>query len=496
MNCTKRDKYRAEGKRGAGRVSVMAFLLFLSFHVAVSVRSIHAETDRIVMECSAPLHGTFVTVYSRGMALVKEKRTVSLPMGDSEIRCMDIPETIEPQSVSVRFLSSPEKITMQEQTYEPGVVDPQALLDSYVGKKVILVERSSTTLEEKRTEAQLISTRSGNVYRIGKDLLIGHPGQVILPDYQKEINDKPYVAWRVNATQACDQELEVSYLADGLSWSADYVLLLNDNDAVSRFSAWVTLVNNAKRSFNNSTVSLVAGDVQRRKMAEPAYAAAKTERAMALAAPAPQVEESPFFEYHLYRLPQKISLGANRMHQVAFFSLSDVPARKEYVFRSSPSWGRGVPGEPQKSKADVYIVLPNKADNKTGRALPAGTVRVYKAAGEGENLLVGEDAIPATPLDSEVKITAGKSFDVEMERKQVSFQKLGPTLFQEGYEMNLKNAKSEDVSVRVIESLYGDWEITKSDRQWKRLDAQTIEFTVPVPARGRASVSYTASMQR
>ena len=50
-----------------------------------------------------------------------------------------------------------------------------------------------------------------------------------------------------------------------------------------------------------------------------------------------------------------------------------------------------------------------------------------------------------------------------------------------------------EATVTVVEPLYRwtSWKITASSRKWVKKDAQTIEFEVPVPKDGEASLTYT-----
>ena len=64
---------------------------------------------------------------------------------------------------------------------------------------------------------------------------------------------------------------------------------------------------------------------------------------------------------------------------------------------------------------------------------------------------------------------------------------------RETFEIALRNHKDEAITVQVLEHLYRgiNWAIEKRSRPFTKLDAQSIEFAVPVPARGEAKVTYT-----
>ena len=476
-------------------------LLLVIVLVTASISAFAEQPEQagdIVVNCnSSERSGLSVTVYSGSLALVKDSRKVSLPAGRVQLRCADFPRTIDTGSVMVRFSSKSPEPTVLEQLYEYDVITPQSLLKAHVGKKVMLVERSKETLEEKRTEATLLSYGSENVYRIGKDVYLGHPGIVTFPDLKSSLRLSPALGWVVEASDATSQEVEISYLAEGLSWNADYNILLGEDDSINEMSAWITIDNQCGTDFPEAQVSVVAGEPARKRKAPPVKTRDVT-MMMAKAAPAEAqaVQEQPLFEYHFYPLPRPVSLFTNQIRQVAFFTARNVKARKELIFRSPRFWGRGPYGQVDRQKATVEIIFKNSKENGLGTPLPAGLVRMYKQAGQEGLQFVGEDSLDHTPEGAEAKLTAGMAFDVEMERKQQSYEMLSKDLIQETWEIQLKNYKKNEVQVRVFEPMYGDWKIAKSNREWKRYDAQTIEFSVPIQAGGVSVISYTAVFKR
>jgi hypothetical protein len=150
-------------------------------------------------------------------------------------------------------------------------------------------------------------------------------------------------------------------------------------------------------------------------------------------------------------------------------------------------------GTPTNTKVDVMIEFMNSEKQGMGMPLPKGTVRVYKQDPAGGTEFIGEDSIDHTPKDERVRLTLGTAFDVVGERKQTDFKQLGENSIEESFEIKLRNHKAEPVEVRVIEHLYrwSEWEITKSSQDYKKLDAQTIEFRVQVPKDGETTVTYT-----
>jgi hypothetical protein len=63
-------------------------------------------------------------------------------------------------------------------------------------------------------------------------------------------------------------------------------------------------------------------------------------------------------------------------------------------------------------------------------------------------------------------------------------------MFESAYEITVRNHKTVDVNVDIVESMQNDWEIFDPSHEFKKKDAYTAVFSVPVPADGETKVTY------
>src|SRR4029453_9105944 len=112
---------------------------------------------------------------------------------------------------------------------------------------------------------------------------------------------RPTLVWALDASKSGASPAEVSYLTDGMNWSADYVAVVDADDAKAGLSGWVTIENHSGASFRDATLKLVAGDVRRVQPDQLMQLEAQG-KVMRMSAAAPQFQEESFFEYHLYTL--------------------------------------------------------------------------------------------------------------------------------------------------------------------------------------------------
>ena len=89
--------------------------------------------------------GVAVTIYNVNLGLVKDQRLISLPQGAGELRFMDVAAQIIPTSVHIKSLVDADSLQVLEQNYEYDLLNPQKLLDKYVGKEVKLYTKNLYT---------------------------------------------------------------------------------------------------------------------------------------------------------------------------------------------------------------------------------------------------------------------------------------------------------------------------------------------------------------
>jgi len=435
-----------------------------------------------------------VTVYNSNVALVRDVRQIHLSAGVLPLKFEDVAASINPATVHFRSLTEPAKLNVVEQNYEYDLLDPQKLLQKYVGREVTLVrpEKDAGSTKWVETKALLLADNNGPVWKVGDEIVTGMTADSYrFPDLPGNLYSRPTLVWTLDNRGANAQEVEASYLTNNMSWSADYVLTVTRDEKSADLDGWVTLSNNSGVAYDNAKLQLVAGEIHQVTPAvqmEAMGAAAM----MKAAAPAPQLTQEGFSEYHLYSLERRTSIQNNESKQISLLNGTGVPVGKylivegqPYYYRNPQSLGNATP-QPVK----VYYRFKNDQKSQLGMPLPAGTVRVYQADSKGGIQFVGEDAIAHTPKDETVKIYIGNAFDVVCERKQTDYKKLASNLYEMEYAITLRNHKDGPVNVEVREPVGGDWDVVNSNFKPEKLDATTIGFEIPVEKDGSATLTY------
>jgi hypothetical protein len=431
-----------------------------------------------------------ITVYNQNFGVVREVRELAtLGTGQVSLEFRDVAATIQPETVAIKSLTAPGAISVLEQNYRYDLLTPKTLLEKYVGKKIRAYRYHEASGKEDAADAELLSVAEGPILRLNGEITFGYPARLAFPRVPDNLIAKPTLMWLVSSQKAA-QTVEVSYLTQNLSWSADYVLVVNEQDNQAALQGWVTLVNQSGASYENAQLQLVAGDVNRVR-SPVANEMKATAGMMRPGAPGGGFTEQGLFEYHMYTLGRPTTVLHNEQKQVSLLEADGVKIDKKLIFYGQQYWFRGQYGDLQSNqKVGVYLDFKNEAKNKLGIALPKGTLRVYKADKSGAKQFVGEDQIDHTPRDEKIRVKMGEAFDVVGDRKQTEWRALGNCSAESRWEIELRNHKDTAIEVEDIEPVGGDWGVLESSLPYEKKDAATFAFNIKVPARGKTKVTY------
>ncbi|WP_040852106.1 DUF4139 domain-containing protein [Nitrosospira lacus] len=434
-----------------------------------------------------------VTIYNDDLALVKDARRVKLERDFNKLAWREVSARMRPETAQLRNVTHPAGFRLQEQNFDFDLLTPEKLLEKYLGKEVTVIRTHPATGAETRETAAVLATHGGTVLKFADRIETGIPGRLAFSGVPQNLRDKPTLVISLVNAIAGEQNLELSYLTSGLSWHADYVAELNERDDQLDFNGWVTLTNQSGTTYTNARLQLVAGDLNRVRKPSP-----MSRDMVAMAAKTAEVEEmkqESLFEYHLYMLQRTTTLAENQTKQVALLSATTVPVRKEFLMTGANYYYFGQYGDMgQKLKVGVFVEFQNKGEG-LGVPLPKGIVRVYKKDTQGNAQFVGEDQIDHTPRNEVVRLKLGDAFDVTADKKQTDFQRRGGegrhnVVFETAYQIVLKNAKKEAVTVTVREPVPDDWTMISESQPHTKVASDVAEWKVSVPADGRTTLTY------
>jgi len=445
--------------------------------------------------------GVAITVYNEGSSLVQDRRTFTFDSGINILNFTDVASKIDATSVNFKSLTDPDGTTILEQNYVYDLVNFNSLLKRYIDEMIHVTSEDGTIYEGTLLSGSggkiILQNSSGEVFVLNLD----SARDIKFPQLPEGLITRPTLRWLLNANTAGENQVELTYLTDGMLWIANYnILLANDNSQID-LNGWVSLNNTSGTSYIDAKLKLVAGDVNRLPTpTKQTLDAAFMRRTKTTPTSKPTVEQREIFEYQLYEIGRPVTISNNETKQIEFVSGANVPATTFYVYKASPGQARNNPiiekvhGVASTTNVKNYLEFTTEADKGLCEDLPAGRVRVYQQDVDGAALLIGENRIDHTPKGEKVKIYLGNAFDLVGERTQTDYKQISRKSIKETYQITLRNRKDDEtVQIRVPETMFRwtNWEILSSDLAYEKTNSNTIEFRVDVPAGGEVSFSYT-----
>jgi hypothetical protein len=426
-----------------------------------------------------------VTIYNENLALVKDRRRVVLEPGIQSLAFIDVSAQMRPETALLH--SQGGQVSVLEQNFEFDLLTPEKLLEESVGETVRVIKTNPETGAETVEEARILSVVGGLVLRIGDRIETAYPGRVVFDRVPPRLRARPTLVLELQNTNPSEQQVELSYLTGGLAWKADYVAQLAADEKTLDLDGWVTLTNTSGTEYRDARLQLVAGDVN--QVQPMLRREAMTMAADAAGAPPPMAQEE-LFEYHLYTLGRPTTIADNQTKQVALLAGDGIPVTKEYRLVNVGTAYNYRVGDLARVNPTVRIAFDNEEADHLGVPLPKGIIRVYKNDTSGQALFVGEDSVDHTPKGETVHLDLGQAFDVTAQPRQTEFEQLSDRVFEAAFEIEVKNAKKEAVTVTVAEQFPAEWRIVSESHPHEKVQAFQAEWRVPVPAEGSAVLAY------
>lgn len=408
-----------------------------------------------------------LTVYNDGFALVREIRTIPPLSDDHIIHYLDVAQQIETNSLQVKGLQ------VAELNYEYDLVDKFKLLEKYVGRTIKLVDKETGVEKSYR----LLNAQNSLVLEDLQtdEIVLDAEGEIRLPDLPDGLILKPTLVWRIREQTA--EDTRVTYLTRGLSWDVDYVAQIRDNDF--DLTGWVTLTNNSGMTYQDATVKLMAGTVHRAPRPMQKNIVYMQEETYQI-----QPEHQAFADYHLYTLPEKVTVKERQQKQVQLLSANQIKSKMVYEVDS------------YSEHPTVFFTFKNDSANGLGIPLPKGRFKLYKEnPKDGSSEFIGEDSIPHTAVGEEVRIQSGEAFDITVESDIVAEYKKDSFEFEEVV-YKVRNQKEQAIELIINHSTsYGYFEVIESTHEWTRKNGD-IRIVVLVPAKSEVKVAFTIRYDR
>lgn len=443
-------------------------------------------------EAAAGTTGASLVVYNSGRALVEESRAVVLPRGAARVVFKNVPATMEP--TSVRAAAPGMRVLGLE--YAARSVTVQGLLDRYVGRELTVIlpdpaDANGRTLRK----ATLIANDGAPIFMVGDEVYVGAYDALLLPELPKDMTPEPTLTLITENANEGRRDVRLSYLMEGITWRADYTVVVDDAGERAAVEAWATVDNRSGHAHGEAALRLVAGDVRQVATGRPMAKGLMMTRAMNEDMAAGQPAEESFAEYHVYTVGRPVDLPGSGMAQLSLFAAPSVAVRQELTSRYHGGIGQ-VSGKVEQP-VELALRMDNTEANGLGMPMPAGLARVFMPASDKRLLLAGEARIGHVGRGGEVRLGLGTSFDVDVTRTQTAFTRLGKNSVEMSWRIEVRNGKDTPRSIMLTDVYPGQWKVTAASHKHAAPDAGSLEFDLTVPPSGDGApsvVTYTVQV--
>ncbi len=238
--------------------------LLLSCAAFLSVASFARAADQTVGIDAQKALG--LTVYNGGTAMVRDVRAVRLDAGENKLAFEEVSGQIQPETASLKPLNGG-KFSLIEQNFDFDLLTPAKLTEKAVGSQVDVIRTNPATGTESTEHAIVLSANGGVVLQYKDRIEVlgsnGFNGRLVFTKIPENLRARPTLSVTLDASKASSGDVELAYLTGGLTWAADYVANLNDDETRMDLQAWVTMTNSSGTTYRNATLQLVAGEVHR-----------------------------------------------------------------------------------------------------------------------------------------------------------------------------------------------------------------------------------------
>ncbi|NML11826.1 hypothetical protein HHL08_16990 [Sphingobium sp. AR-3-1] len=390
-----------------------------------------------------------------GYALITESRTVDLPQGESVVRFEGVAEGLMPETAILSGMPR----GVREKNRDARLLSPAGLVDAYLKRSVTLRRTDRKTGKVTQQDAIISAGPTGGVIlktAQGYEALgcSGLPERMLYPQKPADLSPRPTLSVIATSDRPTRATLQLTYLAEGFDWAANYVADMADDGDTLDLMAWLTVANGGVTGFPDAQLSVIAGQpnkqarrVQPRPTGGPLrltcwptdvtsthprwilsptegpipplmYVAAEAEdivvtsmrrtEGVVMAAPAPPPPPPPpedVGDLKLYRVPVMVDVAANAQKQVALLHQPGVKVERLYAAT--------VYGEAESQPMTLRLRLQNRKGDGLGLPMPSGRVAVFEQV-QDMRLLAGEADIGDKAEGERVDYDMAASADVRI----------------------------------------------------------------------------------
>jgi hypothetical protein len=426
-----------------------------------------------------------------------------------------------------------------EKNRNADLLSPASLVDGTLGNRVT-VTRTNPATGKATSESAIVRTRAdgGLVLQTSAGFeavrCSGLPEKLTFDRVPAGLSAQPVFTVDTRSASGGTYTVTLTYLAWGFDWQAHYVATVDEGhagpDMRLKLMSWLTLLNDNGQSFPDAELMAVAGRLNvtsdyeslgESPEAEPlrlacyplghSWTGSSPEFPDAVPPPPPPAPPAPMMaenraivvtgsisaqdlgrlpqfkasqeelgDLKLYRLPERVTVAANGLKQVAFLDKDSVRGR--LIYQMGCQWS-GTYDEP--GAAEMRFETVNDEKHGLGVAMPMGGITFFEPSPRGA-LFVGEQQLRDYASGQDVEISLGDSAQVFVTCDQADDR--DPQKGWVGLRATLSNANPHPVTLRLQLGSPLQWRV-RGFKATRVKDGETV-IEVSIPANAKRVFSW------
>ncbi len=195
-----------------------------------------------------------------GYALITETRMITLPQGESQVRFENVAEGLLPETAIITGLPK----GVREKNRDARLISPAGLVDAYL-KRSVRIRRTDKATGKVREQDAIIQTgpNGGVLLKTSEGLEALHcsglPERMTFGGVPEDLTARPTLSVLTRSDTAMTVKIQLTYMAQGFDWSANYVANMAPDQSSLGLFAWLTVANGGQQSFPNAQLMVVGG---------------------------------------------------------------------------------------------------------------------------------------------------------------------------------------------------------------------------------------------
>jgi hypothetical protein len=148
-----------------------------------------------------------ITIYNSELALVRDRRHLALPRGESQLALRDVSAKIQPETALLTSITAPGRLSVLEQNFDYDLLSPQKLLEKYVGRDVDVVNYDPRTGQRRTERARVLATNDGVVLQYADRIETAVNGTLSFPSLPANLRDRPTLVTDVSNETGGEQDV-------------------------------------------------------------------------------------------------------------------------------------------------------------------------------------------------------------------------------------------------------------------------------------------------